>query len=43
MNNMMEDPGNRRQNWDDEDYYEFLMDQYEQEQHEEDIVGDLDE
>lgn len=40
---MMEDPGNRRQNWDDEDYYEFLMDQYEQEQQEEDITGDLDE
>lgn len=43
MSYMMEDPGNRRQNWDDEDYYEFLMDQYEQEQQEEVITGDLDE
>lgn len=43
MSYMMEDPGNRRQNWDDEDYYEFLMDQYEQGQQEEDILGDLDE
>jgi hypothetical protein len=42
MKEMM-DPGNRKQNWDDEDYYEFLMDQYEnQEQEEEDIMGDID-
>lgn len=40
MNNPqeMQDPRDRR-SWDEEDYYEYLMDQYEQEQ-EEDIEGD---
>jgi hypothetical protein len=40
MNNY--DPSNRRQNWDEEEYFEYLVDQYEQDlNEEEDITGDL--
>jgi hypothetical protein len=37
-----DDPRDRRQNWDEEEYYEYLVDQYDQDQdEEEDIQGDL--
>lgn len=44
MNNNLSssDPRDRRQNWDEEEYYEYLFDQYEQSMNEEDdIQGDL--
>ena len=41
MNTGLE-PRERKQNWDEEDYFEYLVDQYEEQlNEEEDIEGDL--
>lgn len=42
MNTGSQEPRERRQNWDEEDYFEYLVDQYEDQlNEEEDIEGDL--